>query len=265
MKPLVIIPTYNERANVTHLIASVLGVDPSIDVLVVDDSSPDGTGELADDLAMGNRRVKVLHRQGKLGLGTAYITGFKYALARDYDRVVEMDADFSHRPEDLPQLLATSENADVVIGSRSVAGGRTENWSWLRRSISKGGSLYARYMLRLPILDCTSGFKCFRREVLQALDLDAVNSNGFGFQVEMNHLCNAAGFRFAEVPIVFPDRIAGESKMSYKIFGEAATLVWRLRFNRSAKRSRTPEIGGPPVPTGSAKRRLLGDREVISK
>jgi dolichol-phosphate mannosyltransferase len=262
VKPLVIIPTYNERANLAQLVDRVLSVHTSTEILVVDDGSPDGTGELADALAATNRRVNVLHRKQKLGLGTAYISGFKYALARDYDRVVEMDADFSHRPSDLPALLAASDSADVVIGSRNVAGGRTENWPWLRRAISKGGSAYARFLLRLPIRDCTSGFKCFRREVLKALDLDAVTSNGFGFQVEMNHLCHAAGFRFAEVPIVFPDRNAGESKMSYKIMGEALTLVWRLRLNRSLPGKRSRVIGRLVPADGLPKHSVGGDREV---
>jgi dolichol-phosphate mannosyltransferase len=171
----------------------------------------------------------VLHRAGKQGLGTAYLAGFRYALAHGYDRVVEMDADFSHRPEDLSRLLRASDAADLVIGSRNVPGGRAENWSPLRHLISKGGSLYARTLLRLPTKDCTSGFKVFRREVLAAINLEGVRSNGFGFQVELTWLAHRAGFRIVEVPIVFPDRTAGRSKMSLRIALEAAAVVWRLR------------------------------------
>jgi dolichol-phosphate mannosyltransferase len=264
VKPLVIIPTYNERENLGHLINGIFGVHPSTEILVVDDGSPDGTGELADDLARTDCRVHVMHRGAKLGLGTAYVAGFKYALAHDYDRVVEMDADFSHRPSDLPLLLAASDNADVVIGSRLVAGGRTENWSLLRAAISRGGSLYARLMLSLPIRDCTSGFKCFRRHVLETLDLDAVSSNGFGFQVEMNYLCSRAGFRFAEVPIVFPDRMAGTSKMSHGIFLEALALVGRLRLQRPAGAAR-PRHTGRSTPAAGSRAIPLADRKAIGR
>lgn len=236
MRSLVIIPTYNECENLPRLVPALLDGDPSIEVLIIDDGSPDGTGEIAEDLARETGRVRVLHRTGKLGLGTAYVAGFAYALEQGYDRVIQMDADFSHRPEDLPRLLEAAGSADLVIGSRNVPGGRTENWSLLRRFVSKGGSLYARVILSLPVRDCTSGFKCFRREVLQTIPFESLRSNGYGFQVEMNHLCHRAGFRIAEVPIVFPDREAGTSKMSVGIFMEAATLVWKLR-GRSAPTS----------------------------
>jgi dolichol-phosphate mannosyltransferase len=230
VRSLIIIPTYNERENLPRLVAALLEKAPSFEVLVVDDGSPDGTGEIAEALAQKTSRVHVLHRKGKLGLGTAYVAGFKYALSNDYEYVIQMDADFSHRLEDLPLLLEATKSADVAIGSRNVPGGQTENWSLLRRFISKGGSSYARTFLNLPVRDCTSGFKCFRREVLEALDLDSVKSNGYGFQVEMNYLCHRAGFRVSEVPIVFPDRTAGQSKMSWQIFFEAITLVWKLRY-----------------------------------
>jgi dolichol-phosphate mannosyltransferase len=230
MRTLVIIPTYNERENLQPLVEAVLAVDSDLHILVVDDNSPDGTGDLAERLARDTGRVYVLHRAGKQGLGTAYLAGFKYALQQDYGFIVEMDADFSHRPEDLPRLLAAARGADVVVGSRSVQGGRVENWSLLRRVISRGGSLYARLALGLTVRDCTSGFKCFRRDVLAKLNLDGVHSNGFGFQVEMNYLCQRAGFQLAEVPIIFPDRRAGVSKMSGRIFIEAFALVWRLRL-----------------------------------
>lgn len=231
---LVIVPTYNERENLVPFVNAVLAVEPDLDLLVVDDNSPDGTGRLAGELAEREPRVKVLHRPGKLGLGTAYIAGFRYALAHGYERIVEMDADFSHRPEDLPLLLEASETADLVIGSRNVPGGRVENWSPMRHLISKGGSLYARLLLRLPVRDCTGGFKCFRRAVLEALDLDAVRSNGYSFQIELNYLCHRAGFRIVEVPIVFPDRAAGRSKMSRRIVLEAALRVWQLRLHPAA-------------------------------
>ena len=230
MKPIVIMPTYNERDNIKVLIRAVLDVDPALHVLVVDDNSPDGTGDLARQLARETGRVELLPRAGKMGLGSAYKAGFAYALARGYSHMVEMDADGSHRPEDLGRLLAAAERADVVIGSRNVPGGRTEGWTWPRQVISKGGSLYARTILRLKIKDCTSGYKCFRREVLDTLDLASVQSNGFGFQVEMNYLCQQAGFTVTEVPIIFPDRRQGRSKMSSRIFLEALLLVWRLRL-----------------------------------
>jgi dolichol-phosphate mannosyltransferase len=232
-RSLIVIPTYSERDNLPRLVTALLEEAPSFEVLVVDDGSPDGTGEIAEAIARKTDRVHVLHRTSKQGLGTAYVAGFKYALSDDYEYVIQMDADFSHRPKDLPRLLQATRSADLAIGSRNVPGGRSENWSLPRRFISKGGSLYARTLLDLPIRDCTSGFKCFRREVLEALDLDSVESNGYGFQVEMNYLCHRAGFRITEVPIVFPDRAAGRSKMSRRIFLEAAALVWKLRYRES--------------------------------
>jgi len=230
VRTLIIIPTYNEGDNLVQLVDAILAVDPAPDILVVDDNSPDGTGKLAEALATRTPRVHVLHRAGKLGLGTAYVAGFHYALGHDYDYVVEMDADFSHRPEDLPHLLHAAETADVVIGSRNVPGGRAVNWSPVRHLISKGGSLYARLLLHLPIRDCTSGFKCLSCAALEALDLAALRSNGYAFQVEVNYACARAGMRFAEVPIVFPDRVNGTSKMSGSIVAEAALLVVRLRL-----------------------------------
>ena len=233
MRTLVIVPTYNECKNLPRFVSALLRQAPFVDVLVVDDRSPDGTGKIADYLATTTDRVRVLHRAGKLGLGTAYLAGFKYALSRNYDYVVQMDADFSHRPQDLPRLLRTVASADLVIGSRNIPGGRTENWSLLRRFVSKGGSFYARTVLNLPIRDCTSGFKCFRRKVLETVDFARLKSNGYGFQVEMNYLCHRAGFRIAEAPIVFPDRAGGRSKMSLRIFLEAAVLVWKLRIGHT--------------------------------
>jgi len=229
-RTLVILPTYNERQNLPRLLEAILNVHPGLDALVVDDNSPDGTGEQADAIASKEARVKVLHRAGKSGLGTAYVAGFEYALRHAYDHVVEMDADFSHRPEDLPSLLSAAATTDVVIGSRNIPGGRTVGWSWLRRFVSRGGSLYARLLLNLPIKDCTSGFKCFSRAALSLLDLELLLSNGYAFQVEVNHACHQAGLRFAEVPIIFPERVAGYSKMSPGIMFEAALLVLRLRL-----------------------------------
>ena len=228
---LIIIPTYNERENLKSLCDQVLTALPSADLLVVDDNSPDGTGQLADELAAQNPRIQVLHRSGKLGLGTAYIAGFRYALSKHYEFVFEMDADFSHDPVYLPALLgAAKDGAGVVIGSRRVPGGGTENWGLSRQLISAGGSLYARTILGLDVRDLTSGFKCFRREVLAAIVLDAVRSNGYSFQIEMTYRAVRKGFSVAEVPIIFIDRRAGQSKMSSKIFAEAMGMVWRLRF-----------------------------------
>ncbi|HNF99021.1 MAG TPA: polyprenol monophosphomannose synthase [Pseudomonadota bacterium] len=228
---LIIIPTYNERDNLPTLCDQVMAALPTADLLIVDDNSPDGTGQLADEMAKANPRIHVLHRSGKLGLGTAYIAGFRYALSKHYQYIFEMDADFSHDPVYLPALLAAAKDgAGVVIGSRRVPGGGTENWGLSRQLISAGGSLYARTILGLGVRDLTSGFKCFRREVLEAIDLDAVRSNGYSFQIEMTYRAVRKGYSVAEVPIIFIDRRAGQSKMSSKIFAEAMGMVWRLRF-----------------------------------
>ena len=231
---LVIIPTYNEYDNILPLISGVLASDPYLDVLVVDDNSPDGTGQRADMLAAETERVRVLHRPGKQGLGTAYLAGFEYALARDYERVVEMDADFSHRPEDLPRLLQASRTADIAIGSRRVPGGRIENWSMMRHLVSGGGSLYAQAVLGLPIKDCTSGFKCLSRKALMLLEGHNIATSGYGFHIEVNWICHLAGLCIVEVPIVFPDRETGQSKITAGIVLEAALLVWRLRAQQLA-------------------------------
>jgi dolichol-phosphate mannosyltransferase len=245
MRSLVIIPTYNERDNLPTLAGAVLAIDPALDILVVDDASPDGTGTLAEQMAAETGRVHVLHRSGKQGLGTAYVAGFRRALADGYERVVQMDADFSHRPEDLPRLLAAAETADVVIGSRNVPGGRAVGWSPLRHAISRGGSLYTRLLLGLPVRDCTSGFKCFRREALARLPLSRLHASGYGFQVEVNYLCHRAGCRIVEVPILFPDRRAGRSKMSGRIVVEATGLVWQLRRQPVIQRAATPRAAAP--------------------
>jgi dolichol-phosphate mannosyltransferase len=227
---LVCIPTYNERENLEPIVAAALAADPRVDVLVVDDNSPDGTGQLADALAAREGRVKVLHRAKKEGLGRAYLAAFRWALERGYRYVLEMDADFSHDPRHLPTLLDTAEaGADVVLGSRYVPGGGTVNWGLVRRVISRGGSLYARTVLGVGVRDLTGGFKCFRREVLEGIDLAAVRSTGYAFQIELTYRSLKAGYSVAEVPITFEDRRVGQSKMSRKIFLEALVRVVQLR------------------------------------
>ncbi len=228
-----VLPTYNEAENLEPLVVAALANLPdSARVLVVDDNSPDGTGQLADRLAIAEARVEVLHRARKEGLGPAYVAGFRQALAAGASRILEMDSDFSHDPADLGRLLAATEEADVAIGSRYVAGGGVENWSALRQGISRGGSTYARFVLGLPIRDLTGGFKCFRREVLEAIDLEAISSRGYAFQVEMTYRAVQLGFRVTEVPITFRERRAGASKMSRSIVLEAAWRVPQLRMGR---------------------------------
>ncbi len=229
----VIIPTYNERENVRRVVSDVLHESDRLDVLVVDDGSPDGTGEIADALtAEFAPRVHVLHRAGKLGLGTAYVAGFRWALEREYALVFEMDADFSHDPSHLPQFLAAADaGADLVLGSRYQGGKVTVvNWPISRLILSYGANLYAHAVTGLPVYDATGGFKCFRREVLAAIDLTDVRSNGYAFQIEMSYRAWLHGFRLAEIPIVFVDRTEGQSKMSGAIVREAIWMVWRLRW-----------------------------------
>jgi dolichol-phosphate mannosyltransferase len=230
-RALVIIPTYNESDNLPRLVPSVLSRDPRLDILVVDDNSPDGTGRLADEIAASEPRVHVLHRPGKMGLGTAYITGFHWGLERGYDALFEMDADFSHDPAHLPQFLEAIENYDVVLGSRYLQGRVTVvNWPIGRLLLSYFANVYARKVTGLPVADATGGFKCFRREVLAALDLDHVESSGYAFQIEMSFRAWKKGFKLGEIPIMFVDRDVGESKMSKKIVREAVWRVWRLRY-----------------------------------
>ncbi|MFT6399072.1 MAG: dolichol-phosphate mannosyltransferase [Bradymonadia bacterium] len=227
---IIIIPTFNERENLENIVLAVLGVVPHVHILVVDDGSPDGTGEIADRLAAADERIHVKHRTGKLGLGTAYIAGFKWALERDYERIFEMDADFSHDPKYLPAMLAATETHDLAIGSRYVKGGGTHNWSLGRRLLSRGGGIYARTILGVDVQDLTAGFICYRRETLEKLDLDGVTSSGYVFQIELKYRVHLLGLTIKEVPIVFPDRVAGESKMSSDIAREAITQVWKLRW-----------------------------------
>ena len=232
MKPaLVIIPTYNELENLKPIVDAVLAVDSRVDVLVCDDNSPDGTGKLADELAAKNERIQVLNHEKKEGLGRAYLAAFRWALARGYQFIIEMDADFSHDPRFLPKLIDTAQNeADLALGSRYVEGGGTVNWGVGRQIISQGGSLYARTILGVHIRDLTGGFKCFNRRVLEGIDLNTIESSGYGFQIELTYRALKKGFTVKEIPIVFEDRRVGQSKMSRKIFLEAARMVWKLRF-----------------------------------
>jgi dolichol-phosphate mannosyltransferase len=226
----VVIPTYNEAENLTALVEKVLE-QIGFDVLIVDDHSPDGTGELAEMLTdLFPNRVAVLHRAGKQGLGTAYRAGFSYALTRGYQHIFEMDADFSHDPSALPALRAALDDADLVLGSRYVHGGETKNWPIARRLLSQGGSLYAAWILGLPFHDLTGGFKGFAARVLNALDLDAIRSNGYAFQIEVTYRAYQSGFRIVERPITFVDRRLGHSKMRPAIVAEAVRIVWSLRF-----------------------------------
>ena len=235
-KALVIVPTYNERDNLPPLIERLLKLPVPVEVLVVDDNSPDGTGELADEIAAKHPQVKVLHRQEKNGLGRAYIAGFKWALERDYEFIFEMDGDFSHNPDDVPSFLKAAQDADLVIGSRYRNGIRVINWPLKRLMLSMGAGKYVRLITGMPISDPTGGYKCFRRKTLQALDLDAIRSNGYSFQIEMSHKIWRQGLRIAEVPIVFTDRFVGTSKMSRKIVWEALFMVWRLLFQNGLSR-----------------------------
>ena len=230
-RALVIIPTYNERENVRRIIDHVLRQDGRIEVLIVDDGSPDGTGQIVAELEAADPRVHLLEREKKMGLGTAYIAGFRWALERDYQYIMEMDADFSHDPSHLPQFLRAIEDADLVLGSRYQQGRVTVvNWPITRLILSYSANLYARAVTGLPVWDATGGFKCFRRSVLEAIDLSRVRSNGYAFQIEMSYRAWKRDFRIVEIPIVFVDRTEGTSKMSKSIVREAIWMVWRLRW-----------------------------------
>lgn len=230
MKSLIIIPTYNERENIEDLISEIFRVDLNLEVLVVDDNSPDGTGKLADELARRNSRVHVIHRRDKMGLGSAYITGFKYALKGDCDYIFEMDADFSHDPNCLPEFLEKIKEYDLVLGSRYVSGVNVVNWPMSRLLLSYYANFYARTITGLPVKDSTGGFKCFRREVLESIDLDSINSDGYSFQIELTFRAWKKGFRICEIPIIFVERHAGTSKLSKRIVREAVWMVWWLRL-----------------------------------
>jgi dolichol-phosphate mannosyltransferase len=236
--PWIVLPTFDEAENLEAIVAAILPImreavgREGFRVLVVDDDSPDGTGQIADRLAAVEPELDVLHRQVRQGLGYAYLAGFRVALAGGATHVIEMDADFSHEPHDLPRLLAAAADADLVLGSRYVEGGVVADWGLVRRFISRAGSYYARRVLRLPVRDLTGGFKCFRREVLEAIDLATVRSHGYAFQVELTYRAVRAGFRVVEIPIVFRDRRLGRSKMSWRIAVEAMLLVPQLRRSR---------------------------------
>ena len=231
-RALVCLPTYDERDNLEPITRAILAATPELVVLVIDDSSPDGTGELADRLAAAEPRMHVLHRAAKQGLGKAYLAGFAWARERGYPLVLEMDADFSHNPKYLPRMLELAQEADLVLGSRNVKGGGTVNWGLGRKMLSRGGSLYARTILGLRVRDLTGGFKCFRREVLEAIDLGSVECSGYAFQIELTYRTVKKGFRVVELPIVFEDRRVGHSKMSRRIVLEAVSKVWSIRRNR---------------------------------
>lgn len=226
----VIIPTYDEATNLPLIVPAVLKQDPRLHVLIVDDNSPDGTGPIADALASEDARVHVLHRESKAGLGRAYLAGFRWGLEHGYDAMLEMDADFSHDPAFLPRFLSAIEEADLVLGSRYATGVNVINWPISRLLLSLGANLYARVITGLPLTDCTGGFKCFRRAVLEAIELDDVRSNGYAFQIEMSFRAWKKGFRLREIPIIFHDRVEGQSKMSRRIIREAIWMVWWLRL-----------------------------------
>jgi dolichol-phosphate mannosyltransferase len=228
---LVIVPTYNESENIRSLVSAVLAADARLDMLIVDDNSPDRTGDIVEEIQRGEPRVHLLRRPGKMGLGTAYRDGFRWALARDYELIFEMDADFSHSPSHLPEFLKASEQADFVLGSRYLNGKVTVvNWPISRLLLSYGANIYARIVTGMKLWDGTGGFKCFHRRVLEAIDLNDVRSNGYAFQIEMSFRAMRKGFRPIEIPIVFTDRTEGESKMSGHIVREAIFMVWRLRW-----------------------------------
>ncbi len=227
---LVVVPTYNECQNLALVVPAILRQDAGIDVLVVDDNSPDGTGDIADAMAASEPRVHVMHRTAKAGLGKAYLAGFGWALEQGYDYVIEMDADFSHDPKFLPDLIQAAAEADLVIGSRYKQGVNVINWPMSRLLLSIGANQYARWVTGLPLTDSTGGFKCFRRQVLEAIDFTRVRSNGYSFQIEMSYRAWRKGFRLVEIPIVFTDRVEGQSKMNKRIVREAIWMVWWLRL-----------------------------------
>ncbi len=247
MKALVVLPTYNEAGTIEEVVSGVLASTPDVDVLVVDDNSPDGTGAIADRLAEANPRVRVLHRPGKGGLGPAYIAGFRDGLARDYEALIEMDSDLSHDPADVARLVADAATVDLMIGSRYVPGGATENWSPFRRRLSRAGTAYAKLLLRIPLADATSGCRCYRRAVLEAIPLDDIRSEGYAFQIEMAWRAWILGFRLGEIPIVFTERREGASKMSRGIVVEALTKVflWGLRRRRPPRTPHPRSVAGP--------------------
>lgn len=243
---LVIVPTYNERDNLPPLAARLLALPVPVDMLVVDDNSPDGTGKVADELAARHPRVQVLHRMEKNGLGRAYCAGFAWALQHDYEFIFEMDGDFSHNPDDIPKFLAAATDADLVLGSRYCNGIRVINWPLPRLMLSKSAAKYVQIVTGMPFSDPTGGYKCFRRRALQAIDLQSIRSNGYSFQIEMTHQLWLVGMKIVEVPIIFTDRFQGNSKMSGKIVREAFLMVWRLWLRNGFRRSPRRPPQRPP-------------------
>jgi dolichol-phosphate mannosyltransferase len=241
-KTLVIVPTYNERDNLPMLVEALLHLPVTVELLVVDDNSPDGTGRLADELAARHPQVHVLHRAEKGGLGRAYCAGFAWALERDYELIMEMDGDFSHDPASIPDFIKAAENADLVIGSRYSNGIRVINWPLKRLMMSMGAAKYVRIITGMPISDPTGGFKCFRRKTLEVVDPQSIHSNGYSFQIEMSHKIWRRGMRIAEVPIIFKDRFLGSSKMSKNIFWEAVWMVWRMLAQNGFRRCPRPKV-----------------------
>lgn len=239
-KTLIVVPTYNERDNLVPLANRLLALPTLVDLLVVDDNSPDGTGKLADDLAAKHPSIHVLHRSEKNGLGRAYCAGFAWALERDYELIMEMDGDLSHNPDDIPRFLEAAANADLVLGSRYCNGIRVINWPLRRLVLSMGAGMYVRIITGMPFSDPTGGFKCFHRRALNAVDLKAVRSNGYSFQIELTHKIWRQGMKVAEVPIIFSERIQGASKMSGHIVREAVFMVWRLWIQNGLRRSPRP-------------------------
>ncbi len=233
MKPIVVIPTYNENDNVKNIIEAVMKAEPRISVLIVDDNSPDGTAAIVKEMMKTCDKIHLLERPGKMGLGTAYCDGFQYALDRGFDIIMEMDADFSHNPDDIPRFLKEIQDNDLVIGSRYKSGVNVVNWPLRRLILSYGANLYTRIITGLPIFDATGGFKCFRAEVLSQIDLKKIKSNGYGFQIEMNYRLWKLGAKIKEISIIFIDRRSGVSKMNRKIIWEAIFLVWKLKFSRA--------------------------------
>jgi len=229
-KALVIIPTYNEIENVERMIETVLSLPENTDILIVDDNSPDGTGSKVIDIQKSEEKVHLIQRSGKLGLGTAYIEGFRFALSKSYDYIIEMDCDFSHDPKDISRLLKEIDDYDLVIGSRYIQGVNVVNWPLKRLILSMGASLYTRIITGMPLKDATSGFKCFRRKVIESINLESIHSNGYSFQIEMHYKTWKSKFRIKEIPITFTDRIDGHSKMGKAIVREAIFMVWKLRF-----------------------------------
>ena len=231
-KTLVVTPTYNEADNIEIFIGQVLAQGPSIEMLIVDDNSPDGTAAIVERLMEREKRIHILKRPGKMGLGTAYVDGFRYAIAQGYDFIFEMDADFSHNPEEIPGFLQKAQECDLVLGSRYTNGVRVVNWPIRRLILSYAANVYTRVVTGMPVKDATGGFKCFRRRVLEAIDLNKIHSNGYAFQIEMSFKAWCKGFRLCEHPIIFVDRHSGESKMSRKIVYEAVFMVWKLKFRK---------------------------------